>query len=159
MTNQNIETIWFLDTRISIVVPAASSSDRLSVLKHWAPFGHSPPLHVHETEDEVFHVLAGRLRFQLGDDEIEVSAGDVMMAPKGVPHTFCVDSPEGAHFMTVTRPGDFEAMVRECSRPVGEDWLPESVHPTPEQVAHLEEVCARHGIRLIGAPLAPRMAA
>jgi len=159
MTNQTHETIWFLDTRISFVVPADAGDDQISVLKHWAPFGHSPPLHIHDTEDEVFHVFEGRLRFQVGSETIELAAGDIMLAPKGVPHTFCVDSPEGAHFMTVTQPGDFEAMVRECSRPVGEGWLPESLPPTPEQVAHLEEVCARHGIRLIGAPLEVQLAA
>jgi len=159
MTRQAPETLWFLDTRIDIVVPAHSGDDRLSVLKHWAPFGHSPPLHIHETEDEVFHLLEGSLRFHLDSEEFEVSAGDVVIAPKGVPHSFCVDSPEGAHWTTTTRPGDFEAMVRECARPAGEGWLPGEVHPTPEQIAHLEEVCARNGIRLVGPPIAPRMAA
>jgi len=159
MTKPQSTALWFLDTRIDIVVPAESGEDRISVLKHWAPFGHSPPLHVHDTEDEVFHVFEGTLRFRVGDEVVRLTAGQIMLAPKGVPHTFCVDSPDGAHFMTVTRPGDFEAMVRACSRPAGSDGLPESHPPTPEQAAHLEEVCARHGIRLIGAPLEPRMAA
>jgi mannose-6-phosphate isomerase-like protein (cupin superfamily) len=159
MTYPHIETIWFLDTRIHLAMPAARGADRISVLEHWAPFGHSPPLHIHDTEDEVFRVLDGRLRFQVDGEEIRLAAGDMLLAPKGVAHTFCVDSEDGAHFMTVTRPGDFEAMVRECSRPAGETWLPESLPPTPDQVAHLEDVCAHHGIRLVGAPLAARIAA
>jgi len=152
--------LWFLNTRVRIVVAAKTGEDRLSVLRHWAPFGDSPPLHVHETEDEVFHVLEGRVRIAIGSREIELTAGQTAMAPKGVPHSYVVESPEGAKWMTVTTPGDFEALVRETARPATAAGLPEpSGPPSPEHAAHLAEVCARHNIRLVGEPLTPRVAA
>ncbi|MCV2863371.1 cupin domain-containing protein [Albidovulum sediminicola] len=151
--------LWFLNTRVRIVVPAASGADGLSVIRHWAPYGDSPPLHVHDTEDEVFHVLEGRVLFSVDGALQEVTAGQTLMAPKGVPHSYVVESPEGAKWLTVTRPGDFEALVRETSRPASGPGLPPAGHPTPEMKAHLAEVCARHGIRLVGAPLTPRQPA
>ncbi len=152
--------LWFLNTRIRIVVPAATGSDGLSVLSHHAPWGDSPPLHIHDTEDEVFHVLEGRIRFVVDGKPFEIGAGDTILAPKGVPHTYVVESPEGAKWLTMTTPGDFERLVRATSRPATAAGLPApSGPPTPEMAAHLAEACARHGIRLVGEPLAARKAA
>lgn len=149
--------LWFLNTRVRILVPSASGSDRLSVIKHWAPYGDSPPLHIHDTEDEVFHVLEGHIRFRVNGDDIEVPAGQAVLAPKGVAHSYVVESREGAKWLTMTRPGDFEAMVRETARPATAAGLPAPLGaPTPEMAAHLAQVCARHGIRLVGDPLTPR---
>lgn len=151
---------WFLNTRVHIVVPAASGADGLSVIAHEAPYGDSPPLHLHDTEDEVFHLLEGRIRFSLDGRTIEATAGQTILAPKGVPHSYVVESAGGARWLTVTRPGDFEALVREVARPATAAGLPEpSGPPTPEMAAHLAEACARHGIRLVGDPLRPRLAA
>lgn len=151
--------LWFMNTRVSIVVPSSSGSDNLSVIKHWAPFGDSPPLHVHDTEDEVFHVLAGRVRFSIDGELADLRAGQTLLAPKGVPHSYVVESPEGAKWLTFTRPGNFEALVREASRPATAVGLPvPSGPPTSEEAAALAETCARHGIRLVGHPLEPRKA-
>lgn len=149
--------LWFLNTRVRIVVPSETGEDRLSVLEHTAPFGDSPPMHVHDTEDELFHLLEGDIRFSVGGRTVEITAGETVLAPKGVPHSYVVESAGGARWLTVTRPGDFEAMVRELSRPATAAGLPEpSGPPTPEMAAHLAEICARHGIRLVGEPLHPR---
>lgn len=52
----------------------------------------SPPsggavLHTHPYE-EVFVTLEGNATFTVGDDTIEVSAGQIVVAPAGVPHKF-----------------------------------------------------------------------
>lgn len=59
-------------------------ADRISVIEHRALHGDSPPLHVHHDEDEVFQVLAGEVRYLVGDQENGVGAGAIMLAPKGV---------------------------------------------------------------------------
>ncbi|MCV2881779.1 cupin domain-containing protein [Actibacterium sp. XHP0104] len=151
--------LWFLNTRVSIAVPASAGSDGLSVIHHHAPFGDSPPLHIHDTEDEVFHLLSGRIRFTMGDRIVSAQAGQTLIAPKGVAHSYFVDSPEGAQWMTVTTPGDFEALVREVARPATSAGLPAPHGPPSEaEAAALTEACARHGIRLVGAPMAPASA-
>ncbi|MCT2540308.1 cupin domain-containing protein [Sedimentimonas flavescens] len=148
--------LWFLNTRVRIVVPAASGSDGLSVIKHWAPYEDSPPLHIHDTEDEVFHVIEGRVRFSVGGQVTLLAAGQTIMAPKGIGHSYVVESHEGAKWLTVTRPGDFEAFVRETARPATAPGLPApSGPPTPEMAAALTAACARHGIRMVGEPLRP----
>src|SRR3954451_20789237 len=87
--------LWFLNTRVLIRVSYQDGRDDISVLEHWAGFRDGPPLHVHQSEDEVFQVLAGEVRFRVGDREQRARAGDILLVPQGTPHTYRVESPEG----------------------------------------------------------------
>jgi mannose-6-phosphate isomerase-like protein (cupin superfamily) len=49
--------------------------------------GEGPRLHRHPYE-EVFVVLAGEAAFTLGDQRRVVRAGEIVVAPAGVPHRF-----------------------------------------------------------------------
>ncbi len=147
--------LWFLDTLVHIHVAEADGQDGLSVLEHRAPFGDSPPLHIHHTEDEVFHVLEGELRLRVADEERRCPRGTILLAPKGIPHTYRVESAAGARWVTVTARGDFERFVRALGRPAERDDLPPPAGPpSPEAVGALAQVAHRHGIELVGPPLA-----
>jgi quercetin dioxygenase-like cupin family protein len=148
------ERRWFLDTLVVIRVSHDTGDDGISVIESVAPHGDSPPLHVHRNEDEIFHIVEGTMRISLGDAEFVAEAGDVFLAPKGIPHTYRVESIEGARWLVTTTGGDFEAMVRAASRPADRDELPEpGGPPSPDQQAALAAVCAAHGIDLVGPPL------
>src|ERR687891_2223724 len=103
--------LWFLNTLVHVRVGEADGTDGLSVLEHRTPFGDSPPLHVHTTEDEIFHVLEGEFRVQVGDEVRVYGPGSVLVAPKGVPHTYRAESPSGGRLITVTAHRDFERFV------------------------------------------------
>ena len=119
-----------------------------------ARHGDSPPLHVHRTEDETFHVLEGELRMRVGDAEVRIGAGETLLAPKGVPHTYRVESREGARWLVITRRGDFERFVHALSRPAERPELPTPQGPpTPEQADALATAAGDHGIELVGPPL------
>ena len=149
------EILWFLDILVRIHVPAGDGSTDVSVMEHIMPQGFSPPLHIHHSEDEVFFMLAGEVRFQVGDQEIMIRPGDTLMAPKGIPHSFVVTSRENAHWLVMTRNGDFERMVRMASRPAERNEPPPRLGPpTPEQAEALDAACRAHQIELIGPPLA-----
>jgi len=42
--------------------------------------------HAHEETDEAFVVLEGTLKIELRDGEVEISAGEMFVVPKGVEH-------------------------------------------------------------------------
>jgi mannose-6-phosphate isomerase-like protein (cupin superfamily) len=155
-TEIGTEQLWFLDTLVTVRVSAARGEDGISVLESRAPYGDSPPLHIHRTEDEVFHVLSGELRLVVGDEEVTARPGATLLTPKGVPHTYVVTSAEGATWLVLTARGDFERFVRATSRPAGHEGLPEpGGPPPPEAVAALAEAAGAHGIDLVGPPLSP----
>jgi quercetin dioxygenase-like cupin family protein len=146
--------LWFLNTEVTIRVSHRDGSDGISVLEHRAPHGDSPPLHVHRNEDEIFRILEGEVLFRVADRDMRASAGDTLLAPKGIPHTYRVDSADGARWLTIMRGEDFEGLVRSYSRPAERSGLPTpSGPPTPEQVEALAAVCSRYGIELVGPPL------
>ncbi len=62
-------------------VPALSAG--LYVLDAGAVDPQSP-----HTEDEIYHVLAGRARITVGDDDRPVAAGDTVYVAAGVEHRF-----------------------------------------------------------------------
>ena len=147
------ERLWFMNTLVAPLVSSESGADGLFVLANLAPRGDSPPLHVHHSEDEVFHVQEGALRVRVGDDEVALEGGDTLLAPKGVPHTYVVES-ERARWLAVTSGGDFEGFVRAASRPAERDDLPDPAPPpSPEQAEALAAVCREHAIELVGPPL------
>ena len=145
---------WFLDTRVAVLISCEHGADRISLLEHWAPHGDSPPLHVHRNEDEVFHLLEGELRFRLAETELHARAGQSLLAPKGVPHTYRVESADGARWLTITCGEEFERFIRAFGRPAQRAGLPErSGPPTPAQAEALASACRQHGIELVGPPL------
>jgi quercetin dioxygenase-like cupin family protein len=148
------EQLWFLNTLHTVRVRHDEGEDGISVMESLAPHGDSPPLHVHQTEDETFHVLEGELRVRAGDADVTIAAGETLFAPKRVPHTYRVESPAGARWLVITRRGDFERFVRALSRPAERPELPTPQGPpTPEQANALAAAAREHGIELVGPPL------
>src|SRR5256885_1001180 len=56
------EQLWFLNTLVTMAVGHEQGADGISVVESVGPRGDTAPLHVHRTEDEVFHVLEGAPR-------------------------------------------------------------------------------------------------
>lgn len=150
--------LWFMDTLVTFPAAHEEGSDGISVIESLAPQGDSPPYHVHRSEDEVFHLLEGELVLLVDGETVRLHAGQTRLAPKGVPHTYRVMS-EQARWLVITTHGDFERFVREVSRPATVAALPAPGDPpTPEQQHALGQLSLRHGIELIGPPLADGIA-
>lgn len=151
--------LWFLNTLVTFPVGHDDGDDGISVMESLARRGDSPPYHVHHTEDEVFHLLEGELVLLVGGATRRVHAGETHLAPRGVPHTYRVVS-DAARWLVTTTHGDFERFVRAASRPATQPLRPPPVGPpTADQQAELAELSSRHGIDLIGPPLAEEIAA
>jgi quercetin dioxygenase-like cupin family protein len=48
--------------------------------------GQTQPVHAHEGADKFYFVLQGQGKFTVGDEESEVTAGTLVVAPSGIPH-------------------------------------------------------------------------
>lgn len=127
----------------------------MSVVEFIGPRGFGPPLHKHLDEDELFIILEGELMFRTGNEEIIGTAGSYAFMPHAIPHTFQVLS-ETARFTNVTasRTGDprFDEMVAALGEPTIDPTLPVPSEIDPGRVA---EICAYHGIEILGPPPAP----
>ena len=154
VSSNSANNLWFLNTFVTIRVSESAGQDHISILEHRAPHRDSPPLHIHHTEDEIFHVLEGEFLFKIDNQEHRLGAGQFILAPKGIPHQYLVESAQGGRWQTITVPGDFERFVRVMARPAERLELPEPAEaPSPEAVKALMETAAQYGIEIIGPPL------
>jgi mannose-6-phosphate isomerase-like protein (cupin superfamily) len=65
------------------------------------------PLHLHHRDDEVWYVLEGTLRVQVGDSEIEAHPGAAVLAPRGTPHTYWNPGPGHLRYLLVMTANTF----------------------------------------------------
>lgn len=133
----------------------AGEDGSMTTVEFLAPRGFGPPLHVHDSEDEVMIVLDGEIACRAGDTESVARAGATVYLPHGVPHTFQVTS-ETARFVTVSaskagRPV-FDRMVKTLGTATDDPSIPEPGEIDPGEVAR---VCGDHGIEVLGPPPAP----
>jgi len=154
VTSDPANYLWFLNTLVTVRVSGSDDQDGLSILEHRAPHGDSPPLHIHRTEDEVFHILEGEFRLKIDEHEHRLGAGEILLTPKGVAHTYRVESGEGGRWLTITVRGDFERFVRAMARPAERLELPEPAGaPSAEAIQALTATAAQYGIGIVGPPL------
>lgn len=146
--------LHFLNHLATIKV-AAEAGHALSVVEFVAPRGLGAPLHRHEHEDELFVVLDGELEFHAGESRIIGRSGGTAFLPRGSAHTFQVLSSE-ARFLCVTATSDgaprFDAMVTALGTAASRPELPS---PSPIDPGLVAEVCAAHGIEILGPPPPP----
>jgi quercetin dioxygenase-like cupin family protein len=57
--------------------------------------GKGTPLHIHHKQDEIFYVLEGSYKFQVGDEKHDLSTGDSIFLPRKVAHAWTQVSAKG----------------------------------------------------------------
>ena len=117
---------------------SADTGGIYQLVEQQLPPGLGVPPHVHTREDEVFFVLDGEVEFVIADTTVIARAGDVVHAPRDVPHAYrgAGDRPASIRFLVT--PPQCEPMFDELSH-----------LPLPPDPAVLAEICARYGITLI----------
>ena len=148
-TAQRSAPLWFIDGLAHVRVSGEETDGRYTVLEILVPEGDMPPLHVHHEEDEVFHILEGEVTLFLPGREVSLAAGDTFRAPRGIPHTYRVES-RSARWLVFCAPARFDAFVRAISEPAPAAELPPRGRPLDPEVLAAE--AARQGIELLGPP-------
>ena len=72
--------------------PPIAASGATLVVHEWTDSGPSY-LHIHRSDDEIWHVLEGSLRFRFMDHEVDAQAGTTVFVPAGCAHTYRVTGP------------------------------------------------------------------
>jgi quercetin dioxygenase-like cupin family protein len=101
-------------TRLRILEDGSSTSHRLGIAEITiAPHTEGPPQHRHAQHDEGFYVLAGTVRFTVGDQSHDVPARSLVMVPPGAPHTFANVTDEPAVMLNTFTPDLYVQYFRD----------------------------------------------
>jgi quercetin dioxygenase-like cupin family protein len=147
--SRRTQPLWFIDNLVHIHVDGDTSGGALMILDERGRRGNMPPLHVHRRDDETFYVLEGEVTLFVGAEEVRLGPGQAAFAPRGVPHSYRVES-EQAHWLLVTTPAGFDGFVREVAEVAPVDELPPSERPVDPAV--VGRAAAKVGIEILGAP-------
>ncbi len=146
------EAWWWFGGLALIKVPSEQTEGRFSLIEMVWPPNLEVPLHVHTREDEVFHVIAGKISYRIGTSRFDASSGQSVFAPKNTPHGFTVTSDEPAHYLIVYSPAGFEGFIRESSQPALSLALPPDPH-APIEAAELQRIAglmaSKYGCRFV----------
>ncbi|TWT57505.1 Quercetin 2,3-dioxygenase [Thalassoglobus neptunius] len=125
---------------ITIKLTGEETAAAFTLLHTIVPPLAGPPRHVHRRESETFHVLQGRFEFEIDGERKTVGPGDVVFAPRNIPHQFRNLESEPGQVMIICEPSGFENFVEEFSR------LSPTEIPDLQEMA---EIGARYGIEFV----------
>lgn len=57
--------------------------------------GKGTPLHIHHSQDEIFYILEGSYKFQVGGEKYDLTSGDSIFLPRKVAHSWTQVSEKG----------------------------------------------------------------
>jgi quercetin dioxygenase-like cupin family protein len=138
---------WYLDQLITFLTIGEDTDGRFSLLRVRGVRGAEQPLHVHTREDETLYLLEGGLTVIVGEEELQLSPGDVVTIPQGLEHAVRHDSEE-VSFLVQYSPAGFERYFHELSEPA--EYLGLPPHPAPLDRARMVGTAAQYGCLFAG---------
>lgn len=130
--------------RMAMILRGEDTGDEFALIHCITAPEEGPPLHIHQTEDETFHVLKGEYDFQVGDTLMRVSPGGTVFGARGVPHAYRNPGKTPAEMLLLVTPAGFERFFERVS------GLTASNEINPQV---LTEEAAKYGCAIVGPPL------
>ena len=125
-----------------VVISKKDTENTLSVFAFTGYGKVGPSLHLHLHQDEIFNVVEGDYRFVVGDETMELSAGDTIFLPRTIPHTWIQLTDSGKLMYAVQPAGSLEEFFKEMN---------DLKKPLSETEA--KQMYLKHGMKLVGPPL------
>jgi len=110
-----------------------------TILENYNDPGVGIPMHLHENEDEIFHIIEGQMEFDTQGKTTLLSKGDMIFLPRMVPHSFRVVGDVKCKAIVTVIPSGIEEMFGNLA------LLPAG----PPDFEKVSEICGRQGIRFV----------
>ncbi len=76
-----------------------------------------PAKHLHYKQDEWFYAVEGEFIFEIGEERFKLQPGDLLLAPRKVPHVWAYAGGTGGRILIAFLPaGKMEAFFREVTK-------------------------------------------
>ena len=122
-----------------VIISKKDTNNALSLFAFTGYAKVGPSLHMHLRQDEFFNVVEGSYRFVVGDETMELSAGDTIFLPRNIPHTWLQLTDNGKLLYAVQPAGTLEEFFTELNNL--------KKPPTKEEI---EQIHTKHGMKHIG---------
>ena len=128
----------------TILLERGDLDGRISLVEIIATRGNEPPLHRHQRDDLLIHVLNGELTFRIDGERFPVSPGSGLLIPRGSEYGYAVSS-EMAHLLISVTPAGAEGYLVQLYDPNAAPG-----EGTYESLERLVTSAAQYGIDITG---------
>jgi quercetin dioxygenase-like cupin family protein len=104
-TTQNAIVIPAIGLNLQVRVAPAATGKRATLIETTDAPGYGPPMHRHQRETEVFHILKGRYLFEVDGKQSVAEAGVTVVAEAGSTHRFINMDDEPSRMLVLIMPG------------------------------------------------------
>lgn len=133
--------------RITYLITGAETEGAFFMAEVSVAPGGGPPPHVHSREDESFYVQRGTLAVRVGEKALNVSVGDFVHLPRGVPHSFRNVGDETATMLMVVTPAGLENYFAETFFPAAD--VADIPDITQAVIARAVKAAPEYGLELL----------
>jgi quercetin dioxygenase-like cupin family protein len=143
--NNNAIHIPAIGLDLKVCIEPSATQGRATLIETCDAPGFGPPMHRHENETEVFHVLQGCYLFEVDGKRQVVRAGETLTALVGTTHRFVNIDDETSRMLVLISPGFDATGFFNQLREVMKDGIPDP--------ATLARLGAKWQIEFLGPPL------
>jgi quercetin dioxygenase-like cupin family protein len=129
---------WMQGCLWTVLASGDQTAGQYSLIEQLMPGEVGPPPHVHDRQVEVFYILDGQMRLQLGTDIAEAGPGSLISVPPGTPHGFKVLS-DTARVLNLYVPAALDTQIVTLGSPATARTLPPPGAETPPSGEQLAE--------------------
>ena len=129
-----------MDNKVCLKLTGEDTNGQYTLIEECDMPGRGIPLHVHDREDEVFQVIQGQVRFQVGEEKLVGEAGTIVFAPRGIPHSYQLAGDGEARLQVAIFPAGIENMFEELAQ------LPTDA---PPDFAKVTEICGKYDVKFL----------
>ncbi len=104
--------------------------------------GKGTPLHIHNSQDEIFYVIEGSYYFQVGDEKFNLAKGESIFLPRKVPHAWTQVSESGKMTVVLQPAGKLENFFVTMA----------ALDHEPDQ-KEINKIFSDNDMQVVGAPL------
>jgi quercetin dioxygenase-like cupin family protein len=150
VSREGLANVWWKSGRVTVKAGGPETGHAFAQIETDDPRGSGPPLHLHHNEDETFYLLEGEVTALVGEERIDLSAGDYLFAPRGIAHAYIVRSERARMLVTLSPAGVEELFVSLGIPATGAEPPTDAVMPPMDALVRL---FAGYGVEILGPPL------
>ncbi|HKB45646.1 MAG TPA: cupin domain-containing protein [Chitinophagaceae bacterium] len=126
-------SVHYIAHTFSFLVTGEDTDNAYALIHCYFRKGFTPPQHFHKYEDESFYILDGVIDFQAGEKKFIAGAGELVVLPREIPHSFNLITGTAKALLLIT-PAGFEKVFKEFGRPAQTLDLPSIPDNLPKEL-------------------------
>ena len=141
-------SVWYNGSLMTFLATGEDTEGRFALIEAVSRKGNAPPPHIHHREDETFYVLEGEITVSVGDRTIKATPGTMVFLPRGVAHSFAIES-EQLRMLILATPAGLEGWFKQFSVPAPAMTLPPPAETPYSEIQKMLAAAPDYGLEFV----------